>query len=142
MLDLFEGSEELSISIGRAYIVTAALEYFGMSSTDDAPTINKMTANISQTEENKKKYFDAFDGFINKYLFQKDNDSDDDDNDDDYIRNYALWCIFLTIQDTSTGDGEQNLINKKLFCLCSNHWDHSASMHWRCSQVSLRLNVC
>ena len=116
VLDSFEGSEELFIGIGRAYIVTAALEYFGMSSTDDAPTLNKMTANISQTEENKKKYFDdAFDGFINKYLFQKD-----DDNDDDYIRNYALCCIFLTIlilqmKDTSAeGDGERNLINKKL----------------------------
>ena len=121
VLDSFEGSEELFISVGRAHIVTAALEYFGMSSTDDAPTINKMTANISQTEENKKKYFDdAFGGFINKYLFQKDDDSDDDDNDDDYIRNYALCCIFLTIlilqmKDTSAeGDGERNLINQKL----------------------------
>ena len=121
VLDSFEGSEELFISVGRAHIVTAALEYFGMPSTDDAPTINKMTANISQTEENKKKYFDdAFSGFINKYLFQKDDDSDDDDNDDDYIRNYALCCIFLTIlilqmKDTSAeGDGERNLINQKL----------------------------
>ena len=121
VLDSFEGSEELFISVGRAYIVTAALEYFGMSSTDDAPTVGKMTANISQTEENKKKYFDdAFGGFINKYLFQKDDDSDDDDNDDDYIRNYALCCIFLTIlilqmKDTSAeGDGERNLINQKL----------------------------
>ena len=80
-----------------------------------------MTAKISQIEENKKKYFDdAFGGFINKYLFQKDGDSDDDDNDDDYIRNYALCCIFLTIlilqmKDTSAeGDGERNLINQKL----------------------------
>ena len=108
------------ISVGRVYIVTAALEYFGMSSTDDAATINKMTANISKTEENKKKYFDdAFDGFINKYLFQKDDNSDDDDNDGNYIRNYALCCIFLTIlilqmKDTSAGDSERNVINQKL----------------------------
>ena len=69
MLDSFEGSEELFISVERAYIVTAALEYFGMSSTEDAPTINRMTANIFQTEVNKKKYFDdAFGGFINTQI--------------------------------------------------------------------------
>jgi hypothetical protein len=121
VLDSLQGSEELFISVGRAYIVTAALDVFGMSSTDDAPTINKLPANISRdTEENKKKYFDdAFGRFISKYLLQKDNNSVADD-EDDYIRNYALCCIFLTIlilqmKDTSAeGDGERNLINQKL----------------------------
>jgi hypothetical protein len=121
VLDSLQGSEELFISVGRAYIVTAALDFFGMSSTDDAPTINKLPANISrETEENKKKYFDdAFGRFINKYLLQKD-DNSVADYEDDYIRNYALCCIFLTIlilqmKDTSAeGDGERNLINQKL----------------------------
>ena len=106
-----------------------------------------MTANISQTEENKKKYFDdAFSGFINKYLFQKDDDSDDDD---DYIRNYALCCIFLTIlilqmKDTSAeGDGERNLINQKLllsvFKLLGSYSKYALEMFTSIAQIECLL---
>lgn len=118
MLDSFEGSEELFLSVGTAYIVTAALNFFGMERLEDKPTKNKFPDNISsETEENKKKFFDAFGRFIDKFLFQKDNNCTDED---DYVKNYALCFIFLTILimqmkgTAAEADGERNLINKKL----------------------------
>lgn len=120
VLDSFEGSEELFLSVGRAYIVTAALSFFGMASVEEVPSQNKFPPNIShQTEENKKKYFDdAFGEFINEYLLQKNFSTNGEE--EDYVTNYALCCIFLTIlilqlKDTAAeADGERNLINQKL----------------------------
>lgn len=119
VLDSFEGSEELFLSVGRAYIIAAALNFFGMEGLDDTPALHKFPENISrETEENKKNYFDdTFGKFIDKFLFQRDNDCNDED---DYVRNYALCFIFLAIliiqmKDTAAeADGERNLINQKL----------------------------
>ena len=73
VLDSYEGSEELFISVGRAYIVAAALVFFGMSTVDDIPVKNKFLPNIRQeTFENKKKCFDdIFGRFIDEFLLQK-----------------------------------------------------------------------
>ena len=73
VLDSFEGSEELFLSVGRAYIVTAALTFFGMASLEDVPSLNKFPSNIAhQTEEDKKRYVDSvFEKFIDEYLLQK-----------------------------------------------------------------------
>ena len=103
--------------MGRAYIIAAALNFFGMEGLDDTLALHKFPENISrETEENKKNYFDdTFGKFIDKFSFQRDNDEDDED---DYLRNYALCFIFLAIliiqmKDTAA-DGERNLINQKL----------------------------
>ena len=121
VLDSFEGSEELFLSVGRAYIVTAALTFFGMASLEDFPSHNKFPSNIAhQTEEDKKRYFDsAFQKFIDEYLLQK-NATTNGEQEEDYVSNYALSYIFLTIlilqlKDTAAkADGERNLINQKL----------------------------
>lgn len=121
VLDSYEGSEELFISIGRAYIVAAALVFFGMSSVDDLPSKNKFPGNIQrETVENKKKCFDdIFGRFIDEFLFQK-NANTDVNEEDDFVTNYGLCFIFLTIlllqmKDTAAeADGERNLINQKL----------------------------
>ena len=119
VLDSFEGSEELFLSVGRAYIVTAALTFFGMASLEDVPSLNKFPSNIAhQTEEDKKRYFDSvFEKFIDEYLLQKNVSAN---GEEDYVSNYAMCYIFLTIlilqlKDTAAeADGDRNLINQKL----------------------------
>ena len=121
VLDSYEGSEELFLSVGKAYIVTAALNFFGMSDLEERPSLHQFPENIvRETLENKKKYFDdAFGKFIDKFLLQKV-DVTDSCNEDDYVKNYALCFIFLAIlvmqmKDTAAeGDGSRNLINQKL----------------------------
>ena len=124
VMDSFEGSEELFVSIGRAYITTAAMHFFGMSNTDDVPTENKFPGNTSDaTSVEKETYFnDVFGKFIDEFLFQK-NTNTGANEDEDYVQNYALCHIFLTIlilqlKDTAAeADGERNLINQKLLLL-------------------------
>ena len=120
VLDSYEGSEELFLSVGKAYMITAVLNFFGMSDLEDTPSLHKFPQNIArETTENKKKYFDdAFGKFIDKFLLQKVNANDF--YNDDYVMNYALCCIFLAVlvmqmKDTAAeGDGNRNLINQKL----------------------------
>lgn len=124
ILDSYEGSEELFLSVGRAYITTAAMHFFGMPTSDDTPTKNKFPGNIANaTSTDKEAYFnDVLGRFIDEFLFQKNTNSNANE-DDDYIQNYALCYIFLTIMilqmkdTTAEGDGERNLINQKLLLM-------------------------
>ena len=70
VLDSYERSEELFLSVGKAYIVTAALNFFGMSDLEERPSLDKFPENIAhETLENKKRFFDdAFGKFIDKFL--------------------------------------------------------------------------
>lgn len=118
VLDSYEGSEELFLSVGKAYIITAVLNIFGMSDLEDTLSLHKFPQNIArESTENKTKYFDdAFGKFIDKFLSQKVN-ANDFLNDD-----YAFCCIFLAVlvmqmKDTAAkGDRNRNLINQKLCC--------------------------
>ena len=73
VLDSFEGSEELFLSIGRAYIVAAILSFFGMSDIDAAPTIHQFPDNIScDSMSLKKEYFDdVFGKFVGQFYSRK-----------------------------------------------------------------------
>ena len=123
VLDSFEGSEELFLSVGRAYIITAALCFFGMQKLDDKPTINVFPDNIAHaSKEAKTKYFDdAFGKFIDKFLLHKGND--ESHGNEDYVKNYGLCVIFLSIlimqmMDTAAeADGNRSFINQKLLLM-------------------------
>ena len=45
VLDSYEGSKELFLSVGKAYIVFSTFALFGMTSVDDIPTKNKFENN-------------------------------------------------------------------------------------------------
>ena len=120
VLDSFEGSEELFLTVGKASIVTTALNIFGMLDLEERPSLHTFPENIAcETFENKNYFNDAFGKFIDKFLLQKV-DINDCWNDDDFVKNYALCFIFLAIlvkqmKDTEAeGDGSRNLINQKL----------------------------
>lgn len=121
VLDSYEGSEELFISVGRGYIVSAALAFFGLSAVEDLPSKNTFPANISQeTLENKTRPSMKFleDSWMS--FFSKKNASADVIEEDDLVTNYGLCFICLTIfllqmkDSAAEADGERNLINQKL----------------------------
>ena len=83
VLDNYEGSEQLLLSVGKAYIIEAALEFFGMGELDDTLTQNRFVPNIShKSKEVKQEYFDRVIGdFVDQYLLT--------DEDAEVIRDHA-----------------------------------------------------
>ena len=73
-----------------------------------------------QPLQRRKHFNNVFGKFIDEFLFQK-NTTSGANEDEDYVQNYALCHIFLTIliwqlKDTAAeADGERNLINQKVF---------------------------
>lgn len=118
VLDSYEGSEELFLRVGKAYIVSALLHFFGMRSVDDMPIKNTFLGNISRMDDTvKKDYFDnAIGKFVDSSVFQGLSGNEGDD----FVKNYALCFIYLTLvvlqmKDTAAeGDGDRNLTNQKL----------------------------
>lgn len=119
VLDSYEGSEELFLNVGRAYIVTALCQFFGMSSLDEKPINHQFPTNIVHaSDEIKSEYFyNTLEIFLDIYLLQKVQYVD---SSDDFVKNYGLCIVFLTIlilqlKDTAKeGDGNRNLINQKI----------------------------
>lgn len=66
----FEGTEDFFVSIGKAYILEAAMEFFGMNDLDDNPTKHKPPSGILHSQNARKKmYFDDVIGaFIDEFV--------------------------------------------------------------------------
>ena len=96
-MDSFEGSEELFVSIGRAYKTTAAMHFIGMSTINDVPTENKFPGNTSNaTSAEKETYFNnVFGKLIDEFVFQKNTNSGANE-DEDYVQNYALIVPYFS----------------------------------------------
>jgi len=117
VLDSYEGSEELFLSMGKAYIVTAGIQFFGMKSLDEKPIIHPFPKDLKHASitEKREYLFEVVEKFVETYVLQKFISEEDD-----YVRNYALMSIFLTVlvlqmKDTAKeADGDRNLINQKL----------------------------
>ena len=77
----------------------------------------------------------VFGGFIDTFVLQKQSGAYNHE-EDDYIMNYGMSCIFLSVvllqlKDTAAeADGDRYLINQKLLLLFFK--SHTVSMLWRC----------
>ena len=121
VLDSYDGCEDLFLSVGKSYIVTALLTFFGMESLDSYPTLNNFPPNmIHKSQQDIQSYFDQYIGlFVDNYIFQRDQ-APEPGKDEDYVKNYALMITFLSLfllqlKDTAAeGDGDRNLVNQKV----------------------------
>ena len=70
----------------------------------------------------RSNFSNVLEKFVDEFLFQK-NTTSEANEDEDYVQNYALCHIFLTIlklqlKDTAAeADGERNLVNQKLLLM-------------------------
>ena len=104
--------EEFFVSVGRAYLVEAFLEFFGVENTEIEPTKNLPEQNVSL--EAKKEHFDKVLGkFVDYHVFQLGVTVDDK------VQNYGLslielFIVLMQLNDTiHEGDGDRNVINWK-----------------------------
>ena len=73
VLDNYDGCEELFVSVGKAYITVALMDFFKMESIDDYPTAHCFENNmIHKPYETRKQYSDDKIGkFVDNYIFQR-----------------------------------------------------------------------
>lgn len=66
----YEGCEQFIISTGKAYLIEAAMEFWGMDSMDDKPTKNCPPSNILYLPlAKKRKYFNKVVGdFVDEFV--------------------------------------------------------------------------
>ena len=57
-LDSCERSEELFLSVGKGYLMTGLLKFFGMTTLDDLPTANLFLKELRGKTNEEKKIFD------------------------------------------------------------------------------------
>jgi hypothetical protein len=65
----YEGSEKFTLSIGKVYLLEAALTFWGMEKLDDKPTQHAPPSGIlHMTKEKKVEYFDEIVGeFVDNF---------------------------------------------------------------------------
>lgn len=75
VLDSYEGCEQFFFSVGKAYILEGALEFWGMSDIHSTPTKNTIPSNLHSRKQ-KKEYFDGVvESFVKSYVvYDPDND--------------------------------------------------------------------
>ena len=66
----YEGTEQFILSVGKAYLLNAALDFWGMEKLDDQPTKNVPPPGILHDgKEKKMDYFDKVIGnFVDQYV--------------------------------------------------------------------------
>lgn len=68
--DSYEGTEQFILSVGKAYLLNAALNFWGMEKLDDHPTKHVPPPGIiHKTNEKKIEYFNEVIGsFVDEYV--------------------------------------------------------------------------
>ena len=66
----FEGTEDFFVSLGKAYLLEAAMEFFGMNDLNDSPVKHKPPNGILHLPKTRKKaYFDEVIGsFVDEFV--------------------------------------------------------------------------
>ena len=114
----YEDCEQLFLSVGRAYTVTALLHFFGMAGIDDPPQNHLCPYDVIHGDGDKLEYLNAvLDKFVDEYLLAKTqvdldlNEASDDSPDQ--VREYSLCLLrFFFIlecirQAVKSGNGDQ-----------------------------------
>ena len=114
--------QDFFLSVGKAYLCEAFLDFFGMNSINDKPTVHIPRPMQSRNEAND--YFNSvFGEFVDKYVLQTDIATETQNKPQDRVFNYGLCIIefaVLLMQMIDTvceGDGERLLLNMKYFLL-------------------------
>ena len=116
-----EAFQDFFLSVGRAYIIVAFTEFFGMESLTGEPTRNIPPQNRSRVA-NKQHFKKTFDAFVDTYILQEC-DEEVPIELQDKVMNYGLCVIEFTvllqqmIDTVHEGDGERLLVNMKYLLL-------------------------
>ena len=116
-----EAFQDFFLSVGRAYIIVAFTEFFGMESLTGEPTRNIPLQNRSRVA-NKQHFKKTFDAFVDTYILQEC-DEEVPIELQDKVMNYGLCVIEFTvllqqmIDTVHEGDGERLLVNMKYLLL-------------------------
>ncbi len=68
----YEGLEQFLLNVGKAYLLEAALTFWGMEKLDDHPTQHSPPSGIlHMTKEKKMEYFGEIIGILSMNLWQQ-----------------------------------------------------------------------
>ena len=68
VLDSYEGCEQFFLSVGTAYILEGALEFWGMTGVDSTPTKNTIPPNLHSRKQKKDYLNGVVESFVNNYV--------------------------------------------------------------------------
>ena len=113
--------QDFLLSVGRAYLVAAFTDFFGMDSTTDQPTRHIPPKDMTRT--NQEEYFQkTFGSFVDRYVLH-DNLEEIQSDPEDKVMNYGLSVIefvVLVMQMIDTvheGDGDRLVVIVKYLLL-------------------------
>ena len=108
----FEDCEQVFLTVGRCFTVSALVHFFNMENKDDHPTKNRLPYYLLEVGDTKKEYYlSVLDTFVDQFLFLPTPDLGDEDDqcrshdNGDFVKNYSLnllkyFFIFLDLKDT------------------------------------------
>ena len=93
----FEDCEQLFLTVGRCFTVSALVHFFNMENKDDHPTKNRPPYYLLEVGDTKKDYYlSVLDKFVDEFLFLPTPDLGDEDDqcrnhdNDDFVKNHSL----------------------------------------------------
>ena len=153
----YEDCEQLFLSVGKCFVVEAFLEFFQMDDATCKPAQNAPNYACVITDEQKKKYIsNTLDKFIDKYIFDDNNeDGDEDENEESSFSSDGVCCYsvnviksFIVLADikdaVATGNGKHlTTLHKQLlvhFFAASGFNEYAIEMLINIMQIEIFLS--